>query len=88
MTKSEIESKFEQIVAFSGLDEFIDTPVKRYSSGMYARLGFSVAAHVDPDVLLVDEVFSVGDYVFQRNAWKGCARLSEVVLRYCLSLTT
>lgn len=76
MTKSEIESKFEQIVAFSGLDEFIDTPVKRYSSGMYARLGFSVAAHVDPDVLIVDEVLSVGDYVFQRKCME---RMREVI---------
>jgi ABC-type polysaccharide/polyol phosphate transport system ATPase subunit len=67
MTKREIELKLDQIVAFSGLEEFIDTPVKRYSSGMYARLGFSVAAHVDPEVLLVDEVLSVGDYVFQQR---------------------
>lgn len=67
MSKREIESKLDQIVAFSGLEEFIDTPVKRYSSGMYARLGFSVAAHVDPEVLIVDEVLSVGDYVFQQN---------------------
>jgi len=67
MTKSEIESKLDQIIAFSGLEEFIDTPVKRYSSGMFARLGFSVAAHVDPEVLIVDEVLSVGDYVFQQS---------------------
>ena len=67
MGKREIASKLDQIIAFSGLEEFIDTPVKRYSSGMYARLGFSVAAHVDPEVLIVDEVLSVGDYVFQQN---------------------
>src|SRR5215475_5329328 len=67
MTRDEIRRRFDAIVAFSGLEEFIDTPVKRYSSGMYARLGFSVAAHVDPDVLLVDEVLSVGDYLFQRK---------------------
>jgi lipopolysaccharide transport system ATP-binding protein len=67
MTKREIESKLDQIIAFSGIEEFIDTPVKRYSSGMYARLGFSVAAHVDPEVLVVDEVLSVGDYVFQQK---------------------
>lgn len=67
MTKREIQSKLDQIVAFSGIEEFIDTPVKRYSSGMYARLGFSVAAHIDPDVLVVDEVLSVGDYVFQQK---------------------
>ena len=67
MTKREIQSKLDQIIAFSGLEEFIDTPVKRYSSGMYARLGFSVAAHVDAEVLVVDEVLSVGDYVFQQR---------------------
>ena len=67
MTRREIVSKFDAIVDFSGLAEFIDTPIKRYSSGMYARLGFAVASHVNPDVLLVDEVLSVGDYVFQRK---------------------
>ena len=67
MKKREIQSKLDQIIAFSGIEEFIDTPVKRYSSGMYARLGFSVAAHVDPEVLIVDEVLSVGDYVFQQR---------------------
>ncbi len=61
MKKSEIDKKFDEIVEFSELRDFLDTPVKRYSTGMYARLGFSVAAHVDPDVLLVDEVLSVGD---------------------------
>lgn len=67
MTQQDIRRHFDDIVAFSGLEEFIDTPVKRYSSGMFARLGFSVAAHVEPDVLLVDEVLSVGDFVFQRR---------------------
>ena len=67
MTKREIQSKLDQIIAFSGIEEFIDTPVKRYSSGMYARLGFSVAAHVDPEVLVVDEVLSVGDNLFQQR---------------------
>jgi lipopolysaccharide transport system ATP-binding protein len=67
MNKREIQSKLDQIIAFSGIEEFIDTPVKRYSSGMYARLGFSVAAHVDPEVLVVDEVLSVGDFAFQQR---------------------
>jgi lipopolysaccharide transport system ATP-binding protein len=76
MNKREIQSKLDQIIAFSGLEEFIDTPVKRYSSGMYARLGFSVAAHVNPDVMIVDEVLSVGDYVFQQ---KSIERMKEVI---------
>jgi lipopolysaccharide transport system ATP-binding protein len=76
MSKREIASKVDQIIAFSGIEEFIDTPVKRYSSGMYARLGFSVAAHVDPEVLIVDEVLSVGDYAFQQ---KCIERMKEVV---------
>jgi lipopolysaccharide transport system ATP-binding protein len=67
MTRREVAAKLEEIVDFAGLSEFIDTPVKRYSSGMYARLGFSVAAHVDPDVLLVDEILSVGDTLFQQK---------------------
>jgi lipopolysaccharide transport system ATP-binding protein len=67
MTRKEMDRKLEEIVAFSELKDFLDTPVKRYSSGMYARLGFSVAAHVDPDILLVDEVLSVGDWAFQRK---------------------
>ena len=76
MSRAEIGKKFDQIVAFSGLEEFLDTPVKRYSTGMYARLGFSVAAHVDPDILIVDEVLSVGDYAFQNRCME---RMKEVV---------
>jgi ABC-type polysaccharide/polyol phosphate transport system ATPase subunit len=64
----EIASRFDEIVAFTGIEKFVDTPVKWYSSGMYARLGFGVAAHSDPDVLLVDEVLAVGDTAFQRKA--------------------
>jgi len=77
MTKREIQSKLDQIIAFSGIEEFIDTPVKRYSSGMYARLGFSVAAHVDPEVLVVDEVLSVGDYVFQQRCMERIRSVIE-----------
>jgi ABC-type polysaccharide/polyol phosphate transport system ATPase subunit len=67
LKRPEIDARFDRIVAFSGLEKFLDTPVKRYSSGMYARLAFSVAAHIDPDVLLVDEVLSVGDALFQER---------------------
>lgn len=76
MTRREIGAKLDEIIAFSGLEDFIDTPVKRYSSGMYARLGFSVAAHVNPDVLLVDEVLSVGDYAFQN---KCVERMKQII---------
>ena len=65
MKKADIARRFDAIVDFSGIGEFIDTPVKRYSSGMNARLGFSVAAHLEPEILIVDEVLSVGDYTFQ-----------------------
>jgi lipopolysaccharide transport system ATP-binding protein len=67
MRRQEIERKFDEIVAFAGVDRFVDTPVKHYSSGMYLRLAFSVAAHLDPEVLLVDEVLAVGDAAFQRK---------------------
>jgi lipopolysaccharide transport system ATP-binding protein len=67
MTRAEVRRKFDEIVDFAGLEEFIDTPVKRYSSGMFARLGFSVAAHLEPDILVIDEVLSVGDFAFQRK---------------------
>lgn len=67
MRKSEIDRKFDEIVAFAEIDKFIDTPVKHYSSGMYVRLAFSVAAHLEPEILLVDEVLAVGDVSFQRK---------------------
>ena len=68
MTKQEIRSKLEEIVDFSGCERYIDTPVKRYSSGMMVRLGFAVAAHLDPEILVVDEVLAVGDAEFQKKA--------------------
>jgi lipopolysaccharide transport system ATP-binding protein len=67
MKQAEIERKFDEIVAFSEVEQFIDTPVKRYSSGMYLRLAFAVAAHLEPDILVVDEVLAVGDAEFQRK---------------------
>src|SRR6266481_2758233 len=67
MTKAEVQSKFDEIVAFSELEKLLDTPVKHYSSGMYVRLGFAVAAHLDPEILIVDEVLAVGDMAFQKK---------------------
>lgn len=67
MRKAEVARKFDEIVSFAGIEQFIDTPVKRYSSGMYVRLAFAVAAHLEPDVLIVDEVLAVGDVGFQRR---------------------
>ena len=68
MSKQEIDSKFDSIVEFAGLEQFIDTPVKNFSSGMVVRLGFSIATHVEPEVLLIDEILSVGDQTFQRKS--------------------
>ncbi len=65
MTRVEITRKFDEIVAFSEVEQFLDTPVKRYSSGMYVRLAFAVAAHLEPEILIVDEVLAVGDAAFQ-----------------------
>jgi len=76
MTRAEIRQRFDAIVAFSELEQFLDTPVKRYSSGMFARLGFSVAVHVQPEILIVDEVLSVGDYLFQQ---KCLERMNEIM---------
>lgn len=67
MTKAEIRKQFDEIVAFSEVDKFIDTPVKRYSSGMYVRLAFSIAAHLNPEILIIDEVLAVGDAEFQKK---------------------
>jgi lipopolysaccharide transport system ATP-binding protein len=67
MTRAEIKAKFDEIVAFSEVEKFLDTPVKRYSSGMYVRLAFAVAAHLEPEILIVDEVLAVGDVEFQKK---------------------
>jgi lipopolysaccharide transport system ATP-binding protein len=75
MTRAEVARKFDEIVAFAEIDKFVDTPVKRYSSGMYVRLAFAVAAHLETDVLLVDEVLAVGDASFQR---KSLGKMSDV----------
>lgn len=75
MTRNEINKKLDDIISFSGIGDFIDTPVKRYSSGMYVRLAFSIAAHIEPDILLVDEVLAVGDAEFQK---KCLGKMEEV----------
>jgi lipopolysaccharide transport system ATP-binding protein len=75
MRKAEVQRKFDEIVEFSGISPFIDTPVKRYSSGMNARLGFSIAAHLEPDILIIDEVLAVGDAMFQQKAF---GRIKEI----------
>jgi lipopolysaccharide transport system ATP-binding protein len=83
MKKREIEQRFDAIVDFSGVEQFIDTPIKRYSSGMRLRLGFAVAAHLEPDVLIVDEVLAVGDAGFQKkciNAMEGLRKGGRTVL--------
>lgn len=75
MKRAEINRKFDEIVAFSEIDKFVDTPVKHYSSGMYTRLAFSVAAHLEPEVLVIDEVLSVGDLAFQKKCF---GKMSDV----------
>src|ERR1700761_1851241 len=75
MSRAEIRSKFDEIVAFAETEKFLDTPVKRYSSGMYVRLAFAVAAHLDPEILIVDEVLAVGDAEFQE---KCLGRIQQV----------
>ena len=77
MRRAEIDAKFDSIVAFSEIEPFIDTPIKHYSSGMTVRLGFAVAAHINPDILLVDEVLAVGDAAFQAKCLNKLAELRE-----------
>lgn len=91
MTKRQIDERIDEIIDFSGLGEFIDSPVKIYSSGMYVRLGFSVAVHVDPDILIIDEVIAVGDEDFQRRCFDHLYKLRRqgttiVVVSHSLGL--
>src|SRR6185436_4582308 len=76
MKRAEIARRFDEMVAFAEVERFIDTPVKRYSSGMYLRLAFAVAAHLEPEILLVDEVLAVGDAAFQK---KCIGKMQDVV---------
>jgi len=90
MTKKEISSKFDEIVDFSGIKKYVDTPVKRYSSGMYVRLAFAVAAHLEPEILIVDEVLAVGDAEFQKKAigkMQSVSRSGRTVLFVSHNLT-
>jgi ABC-type polysaccharide/polyol phosphate transport system ATPase subunit len=77
LSKKQLDARFDDIVDFAGLEKFIDTPVKNYSSGMYVRLGFSVAINVDPDILLIDEILAVGDEQFQRRCSEKFAELKD-----------
>jgi lipopolysaccharide transport system ATP-binding protein len=91
MRRAEVDRKFDEIVEFSGVERFLDTPVKRYSSGMFVRLAFAVAAHLDPEILIVDEVLSVGDSEFQRrclNKMEGVARGGRTVLMVSHSMAS
>lgn len=76
MKRSEIRSRFDEIVAFSAIEKFLETPVKRYSSGMYVRLAFAVAAHLNPEILIIDEVLAVGDVEFQKKCYD---KMQEVI---------
>jgi lipopolysaccharide transport system ATP-binding protein len=90
MTKKEISSKFDEIVEFSGVKKYVNTPVKRYSSGMYVRLAFAVAAHLEPEILIVDEVLAVGDAEFQKKAigkMQSVSRSGRTVLFVSHNLT-
>jgi lipopolysaccharide transport system ATP-binding protein len=91
MRKAEVDRKFDEIVDFSGVEMFLDTPVKRYSSGMYVRLAFAVAAHLEPEILIVDEVLAVGDVDFQKRCLRkmeGVARGGRTVLLVSHNMST
>src|SRR5208282_1875546 len=78
MSRAEVRSKFDEIVAFAEVEKFLDTPVKRYSSGMYVRLAFAVAAHLEPEILLVDEVLAVGDVQFQKKCMEKMDQVAKL----------
>src|SRR5688572_7794854 len=83
MKRAEIERRFDEIIAFAEIEKFLDTPVKFYSSGMYMRLAFAVAAHLEPEILIVDEVLAVGDVSFQKkclNKMKDVSQSGRTVL--------
>jgi lipopolysaccharide transport system ATP-binding protein len=84
MTRAEIKRRFDEIVDFAGVAKFLDTPVKRYSSGMFVRLAFAVGAHLDPGILIVDEVLAVGDTEFQKKCLGKIQSLSEKEARTVL----
>ena len=88
MTRAEIKRKFDEIVAFAEVEKFLDTPVKRYSSGMYVRLAFAVAAHLEPEILIVDEVLAVGDAEFQKKCLGKMNDVARTGARCSLSATT
>ena len=88
MSKAEIKRKFDEIVAFAEVEKFLDTPVKRYSSGMYVRLAFAVAAHLEPEILIVDEVLAVGDAQFQKKCLGKMEEVGKDGRQYYLSVTT
>jgi ABC-type polysaccharide/polyol phosphate transport system ATPase subunit len=90
MSRKEVVRKFDQIVEFSGVEKFLDQPVKNYSSGMYVRLGFSVAIHVDPDILVIDEILAVGDAAFQakcRQKFEEFRELGKTVIMVTHSMS-
>ena len=84
MSKQEIDQKFDEIVSFAEVEQFLETPVKRYSSGMYVRLAFAVAAHLEPEILIVDEVLAVGDIAFQRKCMGRMREVGRGGQRSCL----
>ena len=87
MSRQEIKRKFDEIVAFAEVEKFLDTPVKRYSSGMYVRLAFAVAAHLEPEILVVDEVLAVGDAEFQKKCLRKIEDVAGLAELSCLLAT-